>query len=254
MERSAWLDERLAAVEADYDAEAPTYDKDPYPVETQRRFVARLLETCPIDGIVLDAPCGTGQYFPQIAAAGRRVVGIDRSAGMLAQARARGIAVDLQHVGLREMTFERAFDAVMTVDAMENVPPEDWPAVLANLHRAGRPGTHLYLTVEEVAESVIEEGFRSLAARGLPAVRGEVIEGDVAGYHFYPGRDRVAALARGRGSPDRRAGHARPGRLVVLASPVARGMNRRPGPAIDARLVSSSDDDARDDADRYRSA
>ena len=25
----------------------------------------------------------------------------------------------------------------------------------------------------------------------LPAVRGEVIEGDVAGYHYYPGRERV---------------------------------------------------------------
>ncbi len=192
MERSAWLDERLAAVDATYDAEAPTYDDDPYPVETQHRYVARLLETCPDDGLVLDAPCGTGQYFPQVAAAGRRVVGIDRSAGMLAQARDRAIAVALHHVGLREMAFEHAFDAVMTIDAMENVPPEDWPVVLANLHRAARPGAHLYLTVEEVAESVIDEAWRSLTARSLPAVRGEVIEGDVAGYHFYPGRDRVS--------------------------------------------------------------
>jgi SAM-dependent methyltransferase len=199
VERGAWLDERLAAVEADYDAEAPTYDDDPYPVDTQRRFVARLLERCPVDGLVLDAPCGTGQYFPQVATAGRRVVGIDRSAGMLAQARERDIAVDLQHVGLREMVFDHAFDAVMTIDAMENVPPEDWPAVLANLHRAARPGAHLYLTVEEVAESVIDESWRSLTARGLPAVRGEVIEGDVAGYHFYPGRDRVAGWLAAEG-------------------------------------------------------
>jgi SAM-dependent methyltransferase len=192
VERSAWLDERLAAVEAEYDAEAPTYDEDPYPVETQRRFVSRLLDTCPDDGLVLDAPCGTGLYFPQVASAGRRVVGIDRSAGMLAQARARDIAVDLHHVGLREMAFEHAFDAVMTIDAMENVPPEDWPAVLANLHRAARPGAHLYLTVEEVAKDVIDEAFRALTALGLPAVHGEVIEGDVAGYHYYPGRDRVS--------------------------------------------------------------
>ena len=27
--------------------------------------------------------------------------------------------------------------------------------------------------------------------QGIPAVRGEVIEGDVAGYHYYPGRERV---------------------------------------------------------------
>ncbi len=201
MERNAWLDERLAAVDATYDAEAPTYDDDPYPVETQHRFVARLLETCPGDGLVLDAPCGTGQYFPQIAAAGRRVVGIDRSAGMLAQARDRSIAVELHRVGLRELAFEHAFDAVMTIDAMENVPPEDWPIVLANLCRAARPGAHLYLTVEEVADAIVDDAWRSLTARGLPAVRGEVIEGDVAGYHFYPGRDRVASwlVAEGLG-------------------------------------------------------
>jgi hypothetical protein len=79
----------------------------------------------------------------------------------------------------------------MTVDAMENVSPEDWPAVLANLRRALRPGGHLYLTVEEVTETDLDEAFADLTARGLPVVRGEVIEGDVAGYHFYPGRDQV---------------------------------------------------------------
>ena len=28
----------------------------------------------------------------------------------------------------------------MTIDGLENVPPEDWPLVLANLRRALRPG------------------------------------------------------------------------------------------------------------------
>ena len=191
MERRVWLDERRAAVEAAYDAEASTYDQHPYPVAMQPRFVGRLLETCPPDGLVLDAPCGTGQYFALVAAAGRRVVGIDQSAGMLEQARARGIAVALHQVGLQELGFRGEFDAVMTVDAMEHVFPEDWPRVLANLHRALRPGGHLYLTVEEVGETVIDEAFAALVAQGVPAVRGEIIEGDVAGYHYYPGRAHV---------------------------------------------------------------
>ena len=198
-DRRDWLRERRAAVEASYDDEAPTYDESPYPVETQRRFVERLVATCPPDGIVLDAPCGTGQYFPLVAAAGRRVVGIDQSAGMLAQARARGIAVALHQVGLQELAFEGEFDAVMTVDAMENVFPEDWPAVLANVRRAIRAGGHLYLTVEEVAETVLEAAFADLSARGLPVVRGEVIEGDVAGYHYYPGRPQVIGWLEGAG-------------------------------------------------------
>jgi len=199
VDRPDWLRERRAAVEASYDAEAPTYDESPYPVETQRRFVERLVATCPSGGLVLDAPCGTGQYFALVAAAGRRVVGIDQSAGMLAQTQARGIAVALHQVGLQELVFEEEFDAAMTVDAMENVFPEDWPAVLANLRRAVRQGGHLYLTVEEVPETDLEEAFADLRARGLPVVRGEVIEGDVAGYHFYPGRDHVAEWLKAAG-------------------------------------------------------
>jgi SAM-dependent methyltransferase len=191
MDRRAWLAERRAATIAEYDAEAPIYEEHEYPVEAQRRFVARLLETCPRGGLVLDAPCGTGKYFAQVAAAGRRVAGIDQSAGMLAEARAKETAESLGQVGLQELAFEGAFDAVMTIDAMENVPPEDWPLVLANLHRVVRPGGHLYLTVEEGHDAEVEAAFVSMMERGLPAVRGEMIEGGAAGYHYYPGRERV---------------------------------------------------------------
>jgi SAM-dependent methyltransferase len=199
MDRPTWLAERRAATIAVYDAEASGYEQDEYPVDAQLRFVARLLDTCPRDGLVLDAPCGTGKYFPLVAAAGRRVAGIDQSAGMLAEARAKGIAVSLEHVALQELAFDRAFDAVMTIDAMENVSPEDWPLVLARLHRAVRPGGHLYMTVEEVDEVALEAAYASLSADGLPAVRGEVVEGDVAGYHYYPGRERVLAWIAAEG-------------------------------------------------------
>jgi SAM-dependent methyltransferase len=193
MDRHAWLAERQAAVMADYDAEAPTYDLNLYPADTQECWVARLLGMIPAGGTVLDAPCGTGRYFPLIAGAGMRVVGVDQSAGMLAQARARNLASLLERKSLHELSYAAEFDAAVTIDAMEHVPPEDWPAVLANLRRAVRPGGILYITVEEVNDQKIGHAFEALAARGLPAVRGEIIEGDVAGYHYYPGRDRVMA-------------------------------------------------------------
>ena len=192
-DRDAWLKERRAAVEAEYDAEAAGYDDDPYPATSHLTFVRRLLDTCPAGGTVLDAPCGTGQYFHLVRASGRDVVGTDQSAGMLAQARARQIATRLEHVGLQELTFDAEFDGAMTIDAMENVPPEDWPVVLANLHRALRPGGHLYLTVEVMDERAIETALADAIAKGLPVVRGEVIEGDTAGYHFYPPPERVSA-------------------------------------------------------------
>ena len=190
-DRRAWLQERRTAVETRYDAEAPEYEDDDYPTTSHRGFVDKLLETCPADGLVLDAPCGTGPYFEQVRASGRRVVGIDQSAAMLAQASARGIALRLEHVGLQELAFDREFDGSMTIDAMENIPPEDWPGVLANLHRAVRPGGHLYLTVERIEAAEIDAAFADSVAKGLPAVHGEVIEGDTAGYHYYPAREQV---------------------------------------------------------------
>jgi SAM-dependent methyltransferase len=193
IDRSTWLRERRLAVEADYDQDAPTYDLDPYPVEVHVTFVDRLLATCPPDGLVLDAPCGTGQYFAQVAASGRRVVGADQSAGMLSQARARGIAGRLDKVGLQELPYVAEFDAVMTVDAMEHVPPEEWPGVVANLRRALKPGGHLYVTVEEAEDGDVTDAFRDLSARGLPVVQGEVVEGDAGGYHYYPGREQALA-------------------------------------------------------------
>ena len=124
MDRPTWLQDRRAAVEAQYDLESPEYDRFEYPVPLHGRFLDSLVATTAPGAMILDAPCGTGKYFAQVAAEGRRVVGIDQSAGMLAQAREKDLAVSLEHVGLQEMKFEAAFDGALTVDAMENVPPK----------------------------------------------------------------------------------------------------------------------------------
>jgi len=198
-DRQAWLQERRAAVEAQYDTEAAEYDQYPYDTTMHREFVQQLLETCPSGGIVLDAPCGTGPYFELVKASGREVVGVDGSTGMLGQARGRGLAIRLEHVALQDLAFEAEFDGSMTIDAMENIPPEEWPLVLANLHRAVRPGAHVYLTVEEIDQSEIDAAFRDSRAKGLPAIHGEVIEGDSAGYHYYPSREQVLAWIAAEG-------------------------------------------------------
>jgi SAM-dependent methyltransferase len=190
-DRAAWLADRRATVIAAYDAEAPEYDRHEYPSETQRDWVVRVLGRLPPSSIVLDAPCGTGKYFPIIAAAGHRVAGVDQSSGMLEQARTRGIAVSLRQIALQDLAYRQQFDAVLTIDALENVPPEEWPLVLSNLHRAVRPGGFLYLTVEEIDQAAIDAAFEALSREGQPAVHGEVVEGDVAGYHYYPGRAQV---------------------------------------------------------------
>jgi ubiquinone/menaquinone biosynthesis C-methylase UbiE len=115
MDRRAWLDAQRESVEETYDRlYSPTYDEDDSPITpTHRRFVENVIESCPRGGRILDAPCGTGRFFEMVQAAGRTVVGIDQSAGMLARARAKHPDVVLGKVGLQALEFDGAFDAAM---------------------------------------------------------------------------------------------------------------------------------------------
>ncbi len=194
MERAAWLAERRQVSRRRFDTlHAPAYDEHWGAVgATHRDFVARLLGRCPPGGRILDAACGTGKYFPMVLEAGRRVVGTDQSAGMLAVARAKHPGVPVEPVGLQELAFDAEFDAAMCVDAVENVVPEDWPPVLANLRRAVRPGGSLYLTVELPEEGQVRRAYEAARGRGLPVVWGEDA-GEGGGYHYYPAREQVAA-------------------------------------------------------------
>ena len=135
-----WLAERRAALVSGYDAEAATYGDEEYPLGRAAGMGGPGAASDRAGATVLDAPCGTGRYFPMLAAAGVRVAGVDQSAGMLARARERGIAISLEHISLQELSYAGRFDAVLTIDAMQHIPPEDWPGVLANLHRAARAG------------------------------------------------------------------------------------------------------------------
>jgi SAM-dependent methyltransferase len=200
MDRRAWLEEQRRSAELRYDTlYSPTYDGDSGPITpTHREFVEKVIASCPPGGAILDAPCGTGRYFELVLAAGRTVVGIDQSAGMLARARAKYPDVVLEKVRLQELEFDSAFEAVMCIDAMEYVFPEDWPRVLATLHRAVRGGGLIYLTVEQIDPAEIESVFAEATAEGLPVVEGEnVLRG--GGYHYYPTPDRVAAWLNAEG-------------------------------------------------------
>ncbi len=193
MERAAWLAGRRREVEVAYDAEAPTYDEYDPATPVHRRFVAELVRTVPAAGSILDVACGTAPYAGLVLEAGLRYTGADQSNGMLERARAKWPVARFEHIGSQELAFDDRFHAVMCVDAMENIPPEDWPGVLASFHRALMQGGHVYITVEQVDSATIETALETARARAWPVVPGEVIEGDTAGYHFYPDRDRVLA-------------------------------------------------------------
>lgn len=192
-DRERWLAERRQAVVATYDDEATTYDAGYDPAtDLHRRFVTRLIETVPPGGVILDAACGTAPYAGMVLEAGIRYVGVDQSGGMLRRAAEKWPDGRFERLGLQELAFDGAFDGVMCIDAMENVPPEDWPTVVDRLRRAAWSTGHVYLTIERIDRAEIDAAFEEAKGQGMPVVPGEVIEGDTAGYHFYPADGRVA--------------------------------------------------------------
>ena len=194
VDRTSWLAERRSAVEEDYTRDAPSYDAGYDPATpVHRRFVTSLIDQTRAGGTILDAACGTAPYAGMILERGLVYVGIDQSHGMLAQARAKWPEFRFELAGLQELALHEEFDGLMCTDAMENVPPEHWPTVVAGFHRALRVDSHAYVTVEEIDHDEIEQAFADGVGRGWPLVLGEVIEGDTAGYHFYPSRAQVEA-------------------------------------------------------------
>jgi SAM-dependent methyltransferase len=154
--------------------------------DTHRRFVERFLSVLPPHGTVLDAACGTGKYFPLILESGRSAVGVDQSEGMIRAARAKFPDVPTDQRDLQDLPYRGRFDGVMCVDAMEGIPPEDWPVVLDRFRGALRPGGWMYLTVELIGDDAPETIDEKARDAGHPVVEGERLLEPDGYYHFYP--------------------------------------------------------------------
>lgn len=201
MDRLAWLQKQRRLAEQHEDTiYAPIYDENWGEIEPlHEHFFNRFLGLCPPHGLILDAACGTGKYWPMILASGRGVFGIDQSRGMMARAQEKFPDVPVEKVGLQEMTYQDAFDGAVCMDAMEMIPPEDWPLVLGNFHRAMKAKSYLYFTVEMTTEEELERAFADAQSAGLPVVYREwAYEGShhaewaqAGAYHYYPRLEQV---------------------------------------------------------------
>jgi 2-polyprenyl-3-methyl-5-hydroxy-6-metoxy-1,4-benzoquinol methylase len=147
-------------------------------------FVAQLTGLVAPGGPVLDAACGTGKYWPALLAAGLKITGVDQSAAMLAHAHRKYPGVPAQVLALQDLAvLPGQFDALLCVDALEYVAPEDWPAVVAGLAELLPGGAPAYVTVE-LPEDPLPPASDP---RQLP---GEVVN-EGGGYHYYPPRPAV---------------------------------------------------------------
>jgi ubiquinone/menaquinone biosynthesis C-methylase UbiE len=156
--------------------------------------VERFLSMLPPGGRVLDAACGTGKYFAMVLASGRSLLGADHSGAYLANAEAKFPEASTGKHDLQDLPYRDEFDGVMCVDAMEFVPPEDWPGILGRFRRAVRPGGWLYVTVELLPEDRMRELNEEARRSGLPVLGREVMWDQPDGYyHHYPTMEQVRA-------------------------------------------------------------
>jgi SAM-dependent methyltransferase len=117
----------VAVTSESYDQIVSSYDEIAgQPSPTMEAFRAQF--TARVQGRVADLGCGPGRDLERFTAQGLDVVGVDRSVGMLALARTRGVVVcgDLRLPPLRP----GSFDGVWSSASLLHVPREDVPATL----------------------------------------------------------------------------------------------------------------------------
>ena len=202
MDRSTWLKEMRRDCEEQYDRYSPLYGEKYglYSNIAHQEFLGDLLDRLPEECTILDAACGAGRYEPFLLEKTHSITGIDQSQGMLQRARARFPGVHYEQAGLQEIAYENVFDAAICMDAMENLPPEDWVLVLRNFHRALKPGGYLYFTAETIEnadEDEVRQAFERAQQAGLPVVYGENPDEEV--YHFHPTNQQVREWAQRAG-------------------------------------------------------
>jgi SAM-dependent methyltransferase len=147
---------------SDFYLRAYANDEHDADAAAQAQSAARLA-ACPAGGDLLDVPCGYGRHAIPLARAGYRVVGVDRSRTLLAEARRRAGEgpPELVEADYRELPFaDESFDAALNLfSSLGYLGDEEDVKVLEQIRRVLRPSRRL----------VIETMHRDLAVRAFRA-------------------------------------------------------------------------------------
>lgn len=138
----------LSSTQRGYDLIAPKFERTPF--RTPDHILDKLvgcLQSGPEIGAALDIGCGTGAALRKLRPWCRqRIVGIDFSPGMLAEARRLGAGapgtadVELVLGDFLEMPFEAEFDLAVCFGALGHILPGDQVRFVHRVAKALKPG------------------------------------------------------------------------------------------------------------------
>jgi ubiquinone/menaquinone biosynthesis C-methylase UbiE len=132
----------LSSVEGGYDLLAPKFDHTPFrtPDGILDATAGALRPLGPLRR-GLDVCCGTGAGVRVLESVCQGpVMGVDFSAGMLAQARRAHPGARWVRADVLALPFAGAFDVAVSFGALGHFLPAQRPALFAGVHRALRPG------------------------------------------------------------------------------------------------------------------
>jgi SAM-dependent methyltransferase len=140
----------LSSTERGYDLLAPKFDYTPFRTpDAILATVGEYLQTLGPFATGLDLCCGTGAGMRMLRPLCReRVVGLDVSAGMLAEARRRtadapgAAALEFVRADVLRMPFHSAFDVAVCFGAFGHILTRDEPRFVAQVAQVLRPGGH----------------------------------------------------------------------------------------------------------------
>lgn len=124
---------------------ASSYDATPNPlIDIEGPLVRAMIDGVP-PGIAVDAACGTGRHVRHLAERGHRVIGIDASPAMLAEARRAVPSGDFRTGDLGSLPVPTATaDVVVSTLALSHCP--DVGPAIAELARVARPGARVVVS------------------------------------------------------------------------------------------------------------
>lgn len=165
------------AVAAGYDAKR---EQSPKWI-CEQRIIEQWIDEMPEGSVILDAPCGTGRFFPAYERNKHLVLGLDISPDMIAQAKAKitqpsqfkfGIG-DVRQVPLED----KSVDFSINVRITRWLSPEDNVKMMREMQRVARKGIIWTARIAHHPHARSRELFES-------ALDGWKIERDAIGYEL----------------------------------------------------------------------